>query len=757
LGRPSGGDPLADYSVDLGSGQRAKAVFAGTYGTCVITDRGQVKCWGQNLHGQLGLGDTVARGDGTSAMGDGLPFVDLGEGQKAASLAVGEGAACAVLESGRIKCWGDAYQGALGYGDNVDRGGTPGTLGDNLPTVDLGSRAGIPLTVKEMAPVDYHSFCAILADTGPDNSALKCWGSNNYCELGAGTSQAGFADVPDTTGDNLPWVDLGTTKDGAKRKAIALAGSFQSMCALGDDGAVKCWGDNLAGQLGIGFTGAPRSCLPNEVDNEGFVNLPSPAVAVGARGASSGGGAHACALLQSGMVSCWGENAAGQLGTGDTEDRLAPSSPLAFAEGFVPAKLVLGGWHSCAISTDERIQCWGRNTDGQLGSPPAADRPAPGPDLVFRTAPVRSIAAGDDHTCAILDSGAVKCWGRNGEGQLGVGDTTNRGDEPDQMGDDLAAVDLGPGLTAIAVAAGSSHTCVVSSAGEVKCWGANDAGQLGIGGDVPLVAPALPVGLAERASSVAAGAGFSCALLASGAVQCWGKNDAAQLGVGDHENHLVPSKTAVSLASRAVAVAAADDHACALLADHRVECWGANVGPAVVDLGRDGAQAISARAGETCVLLLDGHVKCWGDNARGQLGLGDAMNRAAPAASAINLGTAVTATAIAVGGDFACALLDSGRAKCWGDNASSELGTSLNGPLYGDKPGQMGDALPVAFQGGGRDVIAVSAGRRHVCAILDTRDVRCWGDNTYGQLGVGDSAAHSFYAAPTATVDLGNH
>jgi hypothetical protein len=171
--------------------------------------------------------------------------------------------------------------------------------------------------------------------------------------------------------------------------------------------------------------------------------------------------------------------------------------------------------------------------------------------------------------------------------------------------------------------------------------------------------------------------------------------------------------------------------------------------------------AVGARLDSTCVLRDDGQITCWGANDRGQLGLGDAEDRPAPAASValggvgVGVGSARRASALSVGGAFACALLDTAQAKCWGDNVTSQLGAALRGPAYGDGPGETGDFLPVAYQGGGRSVRALASGRAHTCAILDTGDARCWGDNAAGQLGVGDTSPHALLLAPTGAVDLG--
>jgi alpha-tubulin suppressor-like RCC1 family protein len=374
LGRSAPGVALPDGRVDLGTNRRAIGVFAGLEHTCAVLDDGGVKCWGHNTMGQLGVGDTVTRGDGVAAMGDGLPRIDLGAGRRAVSIAAGASATCALLDGGGVKCWGDCYQGALGYGDIATRGATPGTMGDALLDVPLGSRDGAPFEAVQIVAIDYHSFCAIIADTRPDESGLKCWGSNDYCELGIGTAQGGLAGDPSTTGNGLPWIDLGKTAAGAARRAVAAAGGFQFLCVLGDDGAIVCWGDNWSGQLGIGRASAPRSCLPEETGGANRVSLPEPALALGARGQSMGGGAHVCALLASRRVTCWGENDDGQLGTGDVLPRTTPSAALAFAADFVPDRLVLGDAHSCAISTDGAVACWGSNHRGQLDADVAAER-----------------------------------------------------------------------------------------------------------------------------------------------------------------------------------------------------------------------------------------------------------------------------------------------------------------------------------------------------------------------------------------------
>jgi alpha-tubulin suppressor-like RCC1 family protein len=766
LGVAAGNDPLAAYSVDLGRERRATAIYAGPYHTCVILEGGDVKCWGGNSFGQLGLGDNLTRGDGTGAMGDALPVVDLGTGRRAAALALGSTASCALLDDSSLKCWGDPYQGATGHGDIQIRGDRPGTMGDNLAVVDLGSRDGVAFKVKAIAALDYHSFCAILDDTSPDNSGLKCWGSNDYCELGLGTQDGGRGSTPATVGNGLEWVDLGTTAAGSKRKAVELGGGYQSTCVLGDDGAVSCWGPNGSGQLGDGETSAPRSCAADEVGNANLVPLSGPARAVAARGQGEGGGAHACSLLETGDLLCWGDNGFGQLGTGDTTSLLSPSAPLAFPDAFAPKTLVLGNQHTCAISADARVKCWGSNQQGQLGPDATGDLHAPGPDLRLRGRAVVELAAGDDHSCALLEGGALKCWGHNGAGQLGLGDLANRGDGPGQMGDVLPEVALGG--AAIAVAAGAAHTCAVTADGAVRCWGAGDAGQLGFESSAgSLVPPLSALALPGPAVSVAAGADYSCALLATGQAVCWGAGARGQLGTGDLTGGATPG-AAISFGAKATALAAGAHHVCALLSNGKLACWGANDSgqlgqgdtadrprPVAVETGSRPGKTLAAGGDTTCVLADGGAITCWGANDQGQLGLGDTAPRPSPPSAPVALGSGRSASALSVGGTFTCALLDTAQAKCWGDNRAMQLGALLAGTAYGDGPNETGDVLPEAAQGGGRWLRAVATGRAHTCAVLDTGDVRCWGDNTYGQLGVGDGDLHSAVVHPTGVVDLG--
>jgi alpha-tubulin suppressor-like RCC1 family protein len=393
------------------------ALAVGAYHTCTLLDNGSIKCWGDNYTGPLGLGDTEWHGNQPGEMGDNLPTVNLGTGRTAVALSAGGYHTCALLNDGGVKCWGLNDYGQLGLGDTSWRGNGPGQMGDNLPTVSLGTGR----TALALAACVYHT-CAIL-----DNGSVKCWGDNYSGQLGLGDTEW-RGDEPGEMGDNLPAVSLGTG-----RTAIAISTGSYHTCALLDNGSVKCWGQNESAALGLGDT-EWRGGAPGEMGD----NLPAVDFGTGRTAVSiAAGERHTCAILDNGSVKCWGSNRNGELGQGD--------------------------------------MIWRGGAPGQMGDSLAAVNLGTG-----RTA--ASISAGYLRSCAILDNGSVKCWGYNGYGALGLGDTLDRGDNANEMGEYLSAVDLGVGKAAIAIGAGRAHhVCALLNASNIKCWGHNTAGQLGLG------------------------------------------------------------------------------------------------------------------------------------------------------------------------------------------------------------------------------------------------------------------------------------
>ena len=271
-------------------------ITTGYYHACVLTSLGQVKCWGNNEFGQLGYGDTDNRGDEPGEIAR-LPYVDIGE--RAVSVTAGGYHTCALLESQRVKCWGDNHYGTLGLGDTEHRGDEPGEMGHALPYADLGEEI-----VLQMSSGARHA-CALF-----ESLRVKCWGYNYRGHLGQG-HRINLGVMAGQMGEDLPYVDVGPLGVRSVRAGDA------HTCVILDDYSVKCWGANRFGQLGLGDTDA-RGDNPGEMgDNLPAVDLHSDSVPVEVISHYE----HTCALFENGTTQCWGDNKFAQLGLGDKENR----------------------------------------------------------------------------------------------------------------------------------------------------------------------------------------------------------------------------------------------------------------------------------------------------------------------------------------------------------------------------------------------------------------------------------------------------
>jgi alpha-tubulin suppressor-like RCC1 family protein len=392
----------------------------GTSFTCALFNEGSVKCWGANGSGQLGLGDIDARGDSANEMGPGLlPYVDFGG--EADQIAAGASHVCVRLTNGSMKCWGANGSGQLGLNDTTNRGISPDQMGTNLPTINLGTGR----TAKAIY-AGYSQTCAIL-----DNDTLKCWGLGAYGALGSGSVN----NIGHTANsmETLEPVNVGT---GRTVKSVAIAAG--STCAILDDNTLKCWGRNDYGQLGIGNMNHIGDAAGEMGDNLAVTDLGSPLFptaitpgqfffcalldnaqakcwglgtngALGNNGTANigdapaetgsgipfvrlsdlnapltnitkitGGRRFACAYLSTNAVRCWGHNQNGQVGAGvNTRDFSTAQAPIAFGPGVTPAEAILGYTHACALTTVDRIKCWGAGTSGALGTGATGNLNAP--------------------------------------------------------------------------------------------------------------------------------------------------------------------------------------------------------------------------------------------------------------------------------------------------------------------------------------------------------------------------------------------
>jgi alpha-tubulin suppressor-like RCC1 family protein len=419
------------------------------------------------------------------------------------------------------------------------------------------------------------------------------------------------------------------------------------------------------------------------------------------------GTAHSCGLLDNNTIKCWGLGSSGQLGygatstlgdgTGEMGDALAT---IDLGTGRTAKQIATGSSHSCAVLDNNTVKCWGLGTNGRLGygtttslgraSGQMGDALATIDLGTGRTAV--SISAGSAHTCAVLDNATVKCWGLNTDGQLGLGDTDDRGDDAGEMGDALVTIDLGTGRTALAISAGSTHTCAVLDNATAKCWGAGANGRLGYGdqsslgddsGEMGNALAAVSLGAGRTVKALSSGDAHTCAILDNNSVKCWGGNGNGRLGYGDTDDR---GDTSGEMGDALSAVS--------------------------LGTGRT-ANSISLGSGHTCVILDNSEVKCWGNGASGRLGygattsLGDASEEMGDELAAVDLGTSRTAKAIKAGDAHTCAVLDNFTVKCWGSGSNGRLGTGATLSL-GDEANEMGNALNAISLGTSRTINAIT-------------------------------------------------
>ncbi len=338
------------------------------------------------------------------------------------------------------------------------------------------------------------------------------------------------------------------------------------------------------------------------------------------------------------------------------------------------------------------------------------------------------LTVGSQHSCVTAVTGGIKCWGHNDGGQLG----DNSGQE---SGVPVAVVGLSSGMLALAA---SGDTCAVTVAGALLCWGHNETGQLGTGSMQGSLTPAGVSGLGSGVAAVAAGGLHTCAATAAGAALCWGANSSGELGNGTTAQSLVPVAVE-GLTSGVTAVAVGFGHSCAIGAGGGLKCWGLDkygeLGngttselpfkvPVDVKGLSMGVLAVASSSLTTCALVDGGGVKCWGHNLDGEVGDGTVNDSSFPVDVK---GLSAGVTAIGVGTSHTCAVTMEGGVKCWGNNSFGQLGDNTTIVRH----------EPVDVVGLSSGVVAVALGFDHTCAVLKTGAVKCWGGNFYSQLGNG--------------------
>lgn len=645
--------PIAVDVSGVLMGRRVSQLAAGGAHTCAIAD-GKAFCWGLGTSGQLG---------NSAATTSSVPVAVAASTMSASvvSLSAGWATSCAVA-SGNAYCWGAGTGYGLGNGSTGD-GTAPAAVtgalaGRTVTTVSAGTSfgcatsSGSPASCwglggsyqqgdnasgNNIVPADV----ALTGKACPDGSVRT---SETTCSLLQGTSyfyRLGYS-IGTWTAPNSEWVQATTkTRDGVNPSVSSRTGTSLTLgwSAAPEPGQAY---PQYTLQRSTSSDGSSPSTLTTTGDT-GFSDTGGLATTRTFTAVSSGDG-HTCGII-GGSLYCWGLNANGQLGLGDTTSRTVPTAVSGLAGKTVTA-VSAGTAHTCAIA-DGKVYCWGQGTSGQLGN--GANSTQYTPVLVSSLSGTpTALAAGGAHTCAI-SGGAAYCWGSNSDGQLGNSSTTST-NTPVAVS---TSGDLGS-KTVSAIAAGGAHTCAVASDNRAYCWGQNTSYQLGsrscVLTNLFCILPngqnadrTTPVAVdtdgsmgTRTATSVTAGSSHTCAV-AGGAAYCWGLGTSGQLG---------NSSTSTTYLSKAVTTG--------------------TMSAAVT--------ALSARADSTCAIA-GGAAYCWGVGTSGQLGNGSATTSSSPVALAASGALkAATVTAIASGTSHSCAVAD-GLAYCWGSGDGGRLGT----------------------------------------------------------------------------------
>jgi alpha-tubulin suppressor-like RCC1 family protein len=421
---------------------------------------------------------------------------------------------------------------------------------------------------------------------------------------------------------------------------------------------------------------------------------------------------HTCAIDIDGAVWCWGLNDAWQVQAGAADVVLDPVRIDALP---APAVQVAAGRSvSCARLVDGSVWCWGKNENGELGLGTKTERLAPNPvDLAGDKA--IDLEVGAFHVCIRRQSdSAVMCWGSNQLKEVGDASAT-----------EVTVPTLVAGTEGMQrISIGHRHTCGISSTGAVQCWGKGEDGQLGQGNaTTPTLTTANGV---AGATAITAGGRSTCAIVA-GAARCWGYNEYGQLGNGNYSNAAAPGTTVMT---GAVDVALGSAGGCALGDTGLVSCWGIlGAGDGTLSSSTlpqpslvTSASAIAVGFYHVCAIV-DGRVQCWGENTYGELGRGTRDVTAVPTTVG---GLPALAADVRVGAGHACARLTNGDVYCWGQNNYGQLGVGTHTASY----------VPVKVTTGLSGIIGIASGYERTCA-WNNANAKCWGSNPASVLGTG--------------------
>lgn len=744
------------WVMGTGTGPNAfSSLSSGDAHVCGLTIDGEIFCWGSNDSGQIGNGLGPKKIKPTLTVGpvraytlstEASTVVTDNEGKAfsagtfgywpeytsrptalpypfyAAKVASHFCVRCALEPAGALHCYTGGYYNCVGAYHNITGDGTSNDYSASAPGTVTGSGSG-SMVFTDVSANDQH-VCGLTRE-----GAVYCWGKNDLGELGDGTftTQLTPVQVVGSGSGSMIFRQLATSSD-------------EATCGVTVDGSAYCWGRNIYGGLGINSS-VNKFNTPQKVVGSGSGSMLFTEVAV----ARDNG----CAVTRDGQLYCWGSNIANVPAYSSGYRFLYPGYIDGGSGDKIFRHVALGRDHFCASSTTGSVYCLGRNYSYQLGDGSTNDN---------WTSMVKVSGSGSNQfyrelssdqektTCGLTDKHSVYCWGKNDYMQAGVGHA-NPVTKPTSMIDTTS-------LVYTKVARAQFHNCGVTSSGAAYCWGDNTYGQLGDGTTTSRGAPSLVSGSGVAPylfTDITVGPNHTCATTGTGAVYCWGANNNYQIGDTTTTQRLTPTLTTNTGTSIILAqISAGTDYTCGIsTADGKSYCWGLNTkgslgggstttgtksSPTVVT-GSGTAplvfSQISAYDSHTCARTSAGAVYCWGSGAYGKNGNGGTSD--------IGNATLVTGTGfgslvlidIRAGKDHACGLNVTGEVYCWGNNDQGQLGD-------GTYTQQLTPKLVPGTGVAPLDFVTLSAGTYNTCATNGDFAAYCWGNNSYGNLGIND-------------------
>ena len=616
-----GDESERDTPQQVGGDADWKRVSSGRHHTCGVREDSTLWCWGRNGAGQLGVGDETNRDTPHQVAAD----------TNWESVSSGDWHTCGVQEDSTLWCWGLNTSGQLGVGDEMDRD-TPQQVGDDTEWESVSASGTHTCGVRE-------------------EGTLWCWGSGLTGRLGLGDETS--RDAPEQVGDDTNWESVSS--------------SSSHTCGMRSDGTLWCWGAGLYGRLGLGDESSRDT--PQQVGDNANWEI------------ASAGGQHTCGVREDSTLWCWGRNFSSLLGLGVTSGSKSKPQSMDSSQNF--RTIAAGVTHGCGTGADGTLWCWGSNQYGELGL---------GEDISGRDTPQQvgedtdweSVSAGGWQSCGVRDDGTLWCWGRNWDGQLGVGDESDR-DTPTQVGEDTDWESVSSGIT---------HACGVREDSTLWCWGRGNDGRLGLGDESDRDTPQ-QVGDDADWKSVSSGEGHTCGVQDDGTLWCWGAGLFGRLGQGDDEsNRDTPTQVAQDTDWKSVSSGAF--HTCGVRQDSTLWCWGSGLGGRL-GLGDESDrntpqqveddtewESVSAGGAHTCGVRQDSTLWCWGIGSSGRLGLGDESDRYTPT----QVGETTQWDSVSAGTSHTHAIRTTGAGWSWGTNGNGRLG---DGTRWKDNPHQVAD------------------------------------------------------------------